>query len=412
MKSPILAVTVITALALTGCAAGSPGGAATASGKLDTANPYVVVFLAGVTGAQASTATEEKKSLETAAKLINSEGGVLGRKVVIESYDSKSDPTEAVSVLQKRLATGKKPDLVRAGLSSGETLALAPLLTREKILGWTSASNPLAGDSTAYPYLKLVSGSALQSAGAAKPYVLERKVRKLAMLASQDATGDGQVAAITELYKGTNVTVSVFRYSTSDVDLSIAYQRAVDSKPDMIYNDAGSLPLATRIVAARGKVPGADSIPVLAGNGSAGTLAVVAGSASAASISDFHTIASAGQVELPKAQQSASFKYWVKEMGVVKSQVASSLVYDGMRMFAAATNDAKSTNPDKVVKAIYAKNWPAGFFVTWGNAKLKWTSKSNFPVFPAGAFQVVQIGPAVTSVGQYAPLDIWPPVKK
>ncbi|MCU1514014.1 MAG: hypothetical protein JWO10_1104 [Microbacteriaceae bacterium] len=400
MKSKTLAIIGISVLTLTACSAPSGG----ASGGAASDKPFTVLFLAGVTGAQASSALEEKRSLLAAVSQINGEGGILGRKVVVESYDTKSDPTEAVTVLQKRLSNGEpKPDLVRAGLSSAETLALEPILTREKISSWTDAGNPAAGDSKAYPYLKLIAGSATAVAVMGKQYVLDQKVKNLALFASQDATGDGQVAALNELYKGTSVKVNVFRYSTSDLDLSIAYQRVISSKPDMIYADSASVPLSTRIVEARGKVAGATDIPVLGGGGTAGSISVVAAQVPASYLKDFRIIVYSGALAQPKAAQTDTFKYWYKKVHpVLGGQIAASLAFDGMRMYAAAMNDAKSTDADKVRESIIEKKWPSGFFITYGDTTVHWTSASNFPVADKSNYEIIQAGPAVNDVGQFA----------
>jgi len=401
MKTKIFALAALAALALTACS--SPGG----GDKVDSKHPFTVVFIAGVTGNQASTAASEKTALEAAVKEINDGGGILGRKVVIESYDSKSDPTEAVTVLNKRLASGTKPDLVRAGLSSGETLALAPLLTREKIPAWTSAANPAAGDSKAYPYLKLVVASATRTGEAGRTYIESTGIKKLDIFASEDAAGDGIVAAQKELYKDTGIAIKDFRYSTNDVDLTVAYQRVVDDKPDAIYMDSASEPLTTRLLIARNAVTGAAAIPVLSGSGTSSTLTTGIATVPASAIADFRATLFRVQLALPASEQTKEYKAFHEALGDVDNLVAPSAVYDGMRMWAAAAEKAKSTDAQKMVDAINNMDWKPGFFVTYGNAKLDYDDTTNFPLLPDNAYAIVQISKPVA--GQFQPLDLYPP---
>jgi len=404
MKTRIFAVTALAAaLALTACS--SPGG----GDKADSKDPFTVVFIAGVTGNQASTAASEKIALEAAVKEINDDGGILGRKVVIESYDSKSDPTEAVTVLKKRLASGVKPDLVRAGLSSGETLALAPLLTREKIPAWTSAAAPQAGDSKAYPYLKLIGGSATRTGEAGRDYIESLGVKSLAVLASEDAAGDGQVEAQKALYKDTGITVKDYRYSTTDIDLTVAYQRVVADKPDMIFLDSASEPLTTRVLTARNSIAGATDIPVFGGSGTSSTLTTALNTLPEAAFKDFHIALYGVQLALPENEQTAQYKTWKAAQGDVSNLVAPSIVYDGMRMYAAAMEDAKSTDAQKAIDAINDKNWKPGFFVTYMDAKVDYDDTTNFPILGADAYAIVQVSKTVN--GQFPPLDLYPPKK-
>jgi branched-chain amino acid transport system substrate-binding protein len=83
-------------------------------------------FLA-VTGPAAFLGDPELKTLETYVERINAEGGVLGRKLQLVSYDSGGD-AEKARTFTKRLIEQDKVDVIVGGSTTGETMAAVPLV--------------------------------------------------------------------------------------------------------------------------------------------------------------------------------------------------------------------------------------------------------------------------------------------
>jgi len=83
-------------------------------------------FLA-VTGPAASLGDPEQKTLEHYVGKINAAGGVLGRKLQLVSYDSAGD-AEKARTFAKRLIEQDKVDMIVGGTSTGETMAVIPLV--------------------------------------------------------------------------------------------------------------------------------------------------------------------------------------------------------------------------------------------------------------------------------------------
>jgi len=88
-------------------------------------------FLA-VTGPAASLGDPEQKTLELYVEKINAAGGVLGRKLQLVSYDSANDPEKA-RTFAKRLIEQDKVDVIVGGTSTGETMAVIPLVEAAQI---------------------------------------------------------------------------------------------------------------------------------------------------------------------------------------------------------------------------------------------------------------------------------------
>jgi branched-chain amino acid transport system substrate-binding protein len=88
-------------------------------------------FLA-ITGPAAFLGDPENKTLELYVEKINAAGGVLGRKLQLVSYDSAGDPEKA-RTFAKRLIEQDKVDVIVGGTTTGETMAVVPLVDAAQI---------------------------------------------------------------------------------------------------------------------------------------------------------------------------------------------------------------------------------------------------------------------------------------
>ena len=83
-------------------------------------------FLA-VTGPAAFLGDPEQKTLELYVERLNAAGGVLGRKLELVAYDSGGD-AEKARTFAKRLIEQDRVDLIVGGSTTGETMAVVPLV--------------------------------------------------------------------------------------------------------------------------------------------------------------------------------------------------------------------------------------------------------------------------------------------
>lgn len=79
-----------------------------------------------VTGPAAFLGDPELKTLEMYVERINAEGGVLGRKLQLVSYDDAGD-AEKARTFAKRLIEQDKVDVIVGGSTTGSTMAAVPL---------------------------------------------------------------------------------------------------------------------------------------------------------------------------------------------------------------------------------------------------------------------------------------------
>jgi len=399
-----IAVIAALAVALTGCSTTASDGSKGASDK----NPFTVLWISGVTGALASNTKTSVEGAQIAIDEINASGGILGRKVTLEVLDDKSDPTEAVSVLQKRLVSGDKPDLVSLGSSSPEALAMLPVVTRAGIASFAVGGADQLNDPKAYPLFKTVSSGFTPGADLIKKYVLKKKYKHLVVFIQQDAAGDSELASTKKAYEGTGVTVEEARYNAADVDLSVAYQRAIQNKPDAIYAACIGA-TCPRVVTARGSVAGGTDIPMIGSIAMSGAPGGLAAGLAPDLIKNLFAVSYVSQVDEPSAQ-SSSFPAFYKKLlkyGTPPIMSNPTTAYDGIKLFAAAAKHAKSTDAAKMIAAIDDNKWKPGDFVSWGKATLDYTAQSTFPTLSDGALVMFEISPQKD--GLYPPLNVYVP---
>jgi branched-chain amino acid transport system substrate-binding protein len=73
-----------------------------------------------------------QQGAELAIKQINEKGGVLGKKMILVSYDDKSSPEQAVKVVTRMIDSDKVHAII-GSLHSGNILASAPVAEKAKI---------------------------------------------------------------------------------------------------------------------------------------------------------------------------------------------------------------------------------------------------------------------------------------
>jgi branched-chain amino acid transport system substrate-binding protein len=96
------------------------------------AEPIKIGSFFAVTGPASFLGDPEKKTLELLVEKINAAGGVLGRPLALTVYDSGGDPKQAATFV-RRLIEEDKVDFIIGGSTTGETMAVVPLVERAEI---------------------------------------------------------------------------------------------------------------------------------------------------------------------------------------------------------------------------------------------------------------------------------------
>jgi branched-chain amino acid transport system substrate-binding protein len=96
-------------------------------GALQAQEPIRIGSFLAITGGAAFLGDPEQKTLELYVEKLNAAGGLLGRKVQLFSYDSAGDAEKARTFV-KRLIEQDKVDVIVGGSTTGETMAVVPLV--------------------------------------------------------------------------------------------------------------------------------------------------------------------------------------------------------------------------------------------------------------------------------------------
>lgn len=94
--------------------------------------PIRIGAVLSTTGPAGYLGDPQLKTLQTYIAQLNTEGGVLGRKLELVHYDDASEAGKANS-FAKRLMDDDKVDLLIAGTTTGATMAMAPLVEKAGI---------------------------------------------------------------------------------------------------------------------------------------------------------------------------------------------------------------------------------------------------------------------------------------
>jgi len=89
--------------------------------------PIKIGAFLSVTGPAAFLGDPEQKTLELYIEKLNAGGGVLGRKLQLIAYDSAGD-AEKARTFARRLIEQDKVDVIIGGSTTGETMAVVPLV--------------------------------------------------------------------------------------------------------------------------------------------------------------------------------------------------------------------------------------------------------------------------------------------
>jgi branched-chain amino acid transport system substrate-binding protein len=190
------------ALAVTGLLAGSAfsGAAAQETIKIGVTQP--------LTGAFAASGNYVAQGAKIAEEEINKAGGVLGKKIQLIIEDNKSNPTEAVSTVEKLTQKDKVPVLVGAW-SSTLTLAVMPKLEEYKVpmIVETSSSGKIT--TSGNPYIFRISPTSAMEAKAFEPLVAKMGIKKANFLYTNNDFGIGSAAEYSKMLKAKGVEVGV-----------------------------------------------------------------------------------------------------------------------------------------------------------------------------------------------------------
>lgn len=206
----------------------------TAAGAEPTGDPIVIGAVLSATGPASPLGEPERATLQMMEKKINDEGGVLGRPLRIVIEDDQSNPTEAVTAVNKLLQQDKVVAVLGSSISPS-TLAMKPITEKAGIPHMALAA---ANAITAPPidWIWRAPPKDAFAVGKALEHIAQKmNVTKIAVLHDENAYGSSGAEEIrTKAPEMGLEVVAVESYKTEETDLTAQLTKIRGTNPEAV----------------------------------------------------------------------------------------------------------------------------------------------------------------------------------
>jgi branched-chain amino acid transport system substrate-binding protein len=328
-------------LALVACGGGVAGGSGT---------PITIGLLTEQTGSFSWYGTESVQGAQLYADQVNASGGLRGRKVRIVTYDTGSQPQNAILGFKQLTQRDHVQAVMGLGLIT-EALAVAPLAGQQRVVtyaidGAFKPSNPWTFDGVTYiADMQRRVGEWMRD---------QQHYQRVAFLATNDA-GDRQNV---QIFKGIvqqegMATVDEQYFNATDLDVTGQLEHIMAQKPDVIVSWVLGKPLG--VVFRSAHQLGIDKPFITSyGNLAPGFLKSLA----AVQPPQVYVISTKDTfwATLPRSDTAYDrvegfYDAYKKRFGQ-DTGLGSAAAYDGAKVLATAIANAGSNDPDKIRSAL------------------------------------------------------------
>lgn len=204
-------------------------------------NEIVIAYIGALTGEASPFSLPEVNALRMLVDKKNEEGGVLGKQIVLKTYDNRNDNVETVNAAKKAIQTDGASVIIGCS-SSGPTLALADVCEEFKIPGVsTTATNSkvtVKDDGTVRPYTFRVGLADPQLAQIMANYACDKMgVETVGIL--YDISSDYSVGVadnFKEYFESAGgKVIAEEAYKTGDVDFRAQIANLKKANPDALF---------------------------------------------------------------------------------------------------------------------------------------------------------------------------------
>lgn len=232
-----------------------------ASGAQAQEDPIKVGVIFPLSGGAGPQGKHVNWAIEAMAKMINEDGGVLGRQLELISRDDESTPAVGVSRANELISEGV--DVIIEGWNSPVTLAMQPVIARAGIMDITAISKAdpiLSGEGN--PLAVRLNSSNAQDGAVIAQFIADAGATRIAFLTENDAYGTGAQASIEASLKELGhqyekVAEELFPFDQADFRVQLSNVKSAN--PDITIainaNEGLGMPAIIR-QAKRSRLPG------------------------------------------------------------------------------------------------------------------------------------------------------------
>jgi branched-chain amino acid transport system substrate-binding protein len=393
----VAAAAGVTACSSSGSSSTSTGTATGSASAAPAKSPFVVVIDTGTTGPYGVNGTDAVQGVEAAANVLNqTQGGILGHKVKIEVLDNQGNPTTAAQLLEQRLASGQRPDIIEPGSISTEGVIEVPIAAAAKILSIGTPNDSSLNNPAKYPYEFLMAPSAILPQQSLMAYFKAHQYTKAAMIYSTDAYGASVGAAAVQAAKQAGISLATASYQDTDLNMTSQLQKLQATHPQVLYVQGFAAPpgiILQDLYTLGWKIPTIGDLTVAA-------TPVIPEDASKPQ--EKGLLLQQLQVAVRSSSESTAFKNYISAMekfGPITSPLpTTSYQYDSIMLIAQAAKQANSIATPALASALEHLQQPADpQWVTLN--KYIFTSADHAPTTPISNWVVVPVSPLTD--GQY-----------
>lgn len=251
---------------------GSRGG----QGDSGAREPIHIGFIDPLTGPFAAFGEPVRDGALLAVDEINARGGVNGRQIVLHLEDDGGNPTNSVTAFT-RLATVTQVPVVIGPLSSGTSMATAPLANRYQVVQLSTLAGTIDLTNAGDFVFRMYPSSEIGSRYIANVAMRDFRARRVAIFYPNNALGVTSRRFVTDIVANAGAqVVAVETYQDGDRQFRTQLTKIRDARPDVIlassYYEEGAQILA------QARQLGLN-VPVLGEDGWFGPIAATAGPA-------------------------------------------------------------------------------------------------------------------------------------
>jgi branched-chain amino acid transport system substrate-binding protein len=184
-----------------GCGSSSSGDSASSSG------PVRIVLIVPLSGPAGVYGQQLVDGMRVATAQINAAGGIDKRKVDLVTYNTATDPAQAVSQFQKAMQQGTI-NLVVPGLIGQEVQAVLPLVTRAGLVAMGTDNTPEFGNAAKFPRYFSFSAGGTATMNKLIDTLAAQHVKNVGLLFGNDTLGAAEQATATADLKAHGIKIT------------------------------------------------------------------------------------------------------------------------------------------------------------------------------------------------------------
>lgn len=325
------------------------------------ADPIRIAYIDPLSGPFAATGENGLKQFQFAADEINRAGGVLGRKLEMVGYDSKTSPQEALIQLKK--VTGDGIQFVFQGNSSGVAHAISDAVLKHNernpgsrilFLNYSAVDPSLTQDKCHFWHFRFDAHADMKMAALTDVIKANPKIRKIYIIGQDYSFGKAVAEAAVSMLGKKRPDIKIVGNELHPIgkvlDFSPYIQKILASGADAVITGNWGADMVNLAKAAN---DGGLKVPFYTYYAASDGVTAAIGAAGVDRIRLVHETPAAN----PTAVKAAIDYYTAYKKLHPKNDVNQPRIHTGLNMLALAMKKAGTTDPDKVAAALENMEW-------------------------------------------------------